>query len=451
MGDKKGPVRALVFHPDLPGLSSVDGLNQSIRSPGTKLEEAIGLAAAIDLMVVQADVIRTRKIKPATLISGDAVTMIHDLVHSLDIEVVILDAMLTPVQHRNLERKIEIKVLDRTALILEIFGARARTKEGKLQVELAAQSYQRSRLVRSWTHLERQRGGAGFMGGPGESQLEIDRRLISDRIKKLKRDLDEVRRTRALHRKARRDVPYPIVSLVGYTNSGKSTIFNRLTSAEVLSKDMLFATLDPTLRQLDLPSGRRVLLADTVGFISNLPHELVDAFKATLEEVEEADVIVHVQDMSQPHAIAERADVISVLNTLEIEERASNTLVEVGNKLDITEDELREQFVDRVSADLRVSDAVYKEPILTSALDGTGLTDLAERIDAVLAIEQSEYQFRLDVVTGGKAVAWLHENATVLEKTTEEQDLLVKTSMTDIECEQFQRRFKDIIIGFQSV
>src|SRR5690349_15270886 len=306
--------RALVLHPSFK--TGPRSVYSGGRSPESRLEEAAGLARAIDLNVVAAEIIRITEPKPATLIGSGGVERLGALIAEQEIAVVVMDTAITPIQQRNLEREWKTKVIDRTGLILEIFGERARTREGQLQVELAALSYQRSRLVRSWTHLERQRGGFGFLGGPGESQLEIDRRLIGERIAKLKRELDDVKRTRGLHRGARRRVPYPVVALVGYTNAGKSTLFNRLTRSEVTAEDMLFATLDPTMRRLPLPSGRQAILSDTVGFVSDLPTHLVAAFRATLEEVAEAALIIHVRDIHHPDSEAQRGDVHTVLGDL---------------------------------------------------------------------------------------------------------------------------------------
>src|SRR5690606_14555679 len=277
------------------------------------LAEAVGLAAAIDLLVLDARVVRVMRPRPATLIGAGTVEEVAALIKEHEAGLVVVDTALTPVQQRNLERAWSAKVIDRTGLILEIFGARARTREGRLQVELAALTYQRTRLVRSWTHLERQRGGAGFLGGPGEAQIELDRRILDDRILRIRRDLEEVRRTRELHRGSRRRMAYPVVALVGYTNAGKSTLFNRLTRARVLAKDQLFATLDPTMRAVSLPSGRKIILSDTVGFISELPTQLVAAFRATLEEVIEADLILHVRDAADSETGAQKADVEAVL------------------------------------------------------------------------------------------------------------------------------------------
>ena len=298
--DRRAPVqRALVIHP---ARARERG---GLREPRFRLEEAEGLARALDLEVVAGEIAPVRTVTPATLLGGGKVAEFGARLADLEIDVAVIDDALSPVQQRNLEKAWQVKVIDRTGLILEIFARRARTREGKLQVELARLAYERSRLVRTWTHLERQRGGFGVMGGPGETQIETDRRLLAEKIDKLKRELGEVRRTRTLHRSARRRTPFPTIALVGYTNAGKSTLFNRLTDAEVLAKDMLFATLDPTLRELKLPGGRPAILSDTVGFISDLPHELVEAFRATLEEVQEADIVLHVRDIAGEASAAE--------------------------------------------------------------------------------------------------------------------------------------------------
>ena len=312
---------ALVIHPVRPGGAQ--------RVPEAKLDEATGLALALDLEVVEGMVAPIRQVTPATLFGSGKTKEIGVIANDLGVSVVVVDDALTPIQQRNLEKAWNVKVLDRTGLILEIFARRARTREGRLQVELARLDYERSRLVRTWTHLERQRGGFGVMGGPGETQIETDRRLIAERIGKLKRELDEVRRTRALHRKARERTPFPTVALVGYTNAGKSTLFNRLTQSEVLAKDMLFATLDPTLREIKLPGGRPAILSDTVGFISDLPHELVEAFRATLEEVQQADLILHVRDISGPDSAAQAQDVEEVLEQIGCGRESSRVLIEV--------------------------------------------------------------------------------------------------------------------------
>ncbi len=339
------------------------------------------------------------------------------MVRDLDVGLVVVDHALTPIQQRNLERAWDVKVLDRTGLILEIFGRRARTREGRLQVELAHLTFQRSRLVRSWTHLERQRGGFGFLGGPGETQIETDRRLLQERIEKIRSELDKVKRTRALHRAGRAKVPYPIVAIVGYTNAGKSTLFNYLTGADVLSENQVFATLDPTMRERELPSGRRVILSDTVGFISDLPTMLVAAFRATLEEVIAADVILHVRDISHPETEAQRRDVEDVLESLFAETGSEQIapIIEVWNKIDLVPDAERPDL----EAATRRASKRDEEPVLTSALTGEGLHALLERIDRHLA--------SLDVVmtidlppTAGRMRHWLHENTAVTD--TDQRD-----------------------------
>ncbi|MDB5446607.1 MAG: GTP-binding protein HflX, partial [Phenylobacterium sp.] len=328
--DREAPVQgALVIHPDREGRGSSRGAE-------ARLEEAEGLAEALDLEVREGLIVGLRKLTPATLFGKGKVEEIGHLVEDREADVVVVDDALSPVQQRNLEKAWKAKVIDRTGLILEIFARRARTREGRLQVELARLTYERSRLVRTWTHLERQRGGFGVMGGPGETQIETDRRLLADKIGKLKRELTEVRRTRTLQRSARRRVPFPAVALVGYTNAGKSTLFNRLTQSEVLAEDLLFATLDPTLRSLKLPDGRPAILSDTVGFISDLPHELVEAFRATLEEVREADVVLHVRDIASEESDAQAQDVRVVLERLGVD-MDERRILEVWNKVDLVD------------------------------------------------------------------------------------------------------------------
>ena len=332
------PTRAAVILPWERQGREVSGADQP-RAAEARLAEAVGLAASIGLVVVHTAILPLRIRRPSTLFGEGQVSAQGQALGHNQVEVVIVDAALSPVQQRNLERAWGCKVIDRTGLILDIFGERAVTKEGALQVELAHLAYQRSRLVRSWTHLERQRGGFGFLGGPGETQIEADRRLIDDRLVRLRKELEQVRRTRGLHRSARRRVPFPVVALVGYTNAGKSTLFNALTGAEVTARDQLFATLDPTMRGLRMPSGRRVILSDTVGFISQLPHELVEAFRATLEEVSEADVILHVRDTAHPETTAQRGDVIKVLDDMvadgTLDPSWPDRTIEVLNKADL--------------------------------------------------------------------------------------------------------------------
>ena len=346
---------------------------QFCRSPAARLDEAVGLARAIDLDVVEAGLAFLGEITPATFIGKGKVEEFAGLVKSLDAGLVVMDCALSPVQQRNLERAWHAKVLDRTGLILEIFGQRARTREGALQVELAHLTYQRSRLVRSWTHLERQRGGFGFLGGPGETQIEADRRIIAERIARIKQELEGVKRTRHLHRESRKRVPYPIVALVGYTNAGKSTLFNRMTAASVTSADMLFATLDPTLRAVDLSHGERVILSDTVGFISDLPTTLIAAFRATLEEVIEADLILHVRDVSHGDSDAQSHDVAKVLGELGIKDFGTR-LVEVWNKIDRLDPEAREQTQN-------LADRAENQSVLVSAVTGEGIEHLKEVIE----------------------------------------------------------------------
>jgi GTPase len=380
------------------------------RSPNARLDEAVGLARAIDLDVVEAGVVALNQIRPATYLGKGKVEELAGLVKGFEAGLVVMDCALSPVQQRNLEKAWSAKVLDRTGLILEIFGRRARTREGTLQVELAHLTYQRSRLVRSWTHLERQRGGFGFMGGPGEAQIETDRRLIAERIAKIERELEGVKRTRTLHRASRKRVPYPIVALVGYTNAGKSTLFNRMSRASVVSADMLFATLDPTLRAVDLPHGTRMILSDTVGFISDLPTMLVAAFRATLEEVIEADLILHVRDVSHGDTDAQSKDVAEVLHELGIAPE-DERLIEVWNKIDrVDAEEHRrlDNLVQRQPAERR--------PGLVSAVTGEGIERLVDLIEDRLA--RTRVVMELDVDPGdGAGASWLYRNVEVLDKT----------------------------------
>ena len=381
------------------------------RSPEARVAEAGGLARAIDLDVVDETIVKLNQVRPATFLGKGKVEEIAARVEVDEISLVFMDCALSPVQQRNLEKAFKAKVIDRTGLILEIFGRRARTREGTLQVELAHLEYQKSRLVRSWTHLERQRGGFGFLGGPGETQIETDRRLISERMVRIEADLEKVKRTRGLHRKKRSDVPYPVVALVGYTNAGKSTLFNRLTRATVVAQDMLFATLDPTLRDVKLPHGSRIILSDTVGFISDLPTMLVSAFRATLEEVIEADVILHVRDISHDDTDAQSSDVESILGDLGIDPSNHGRLVEVWNKLDLLDPERVSIVVN--GARRRDSNA---RPILVSALTGEGEEGLLDEIEGRLAAGRAVIDLTLDP-SDGRGLAWLYEHAEVLRRS----------------------------------
>jgi GTPase len=400
-----------------------------MRTPEARLAEAIGLAHAIDLDVVHGEVVRLSRPRPGRLLGSGAVARFKELIQTEAITLAVIDWAVTPVQQRNLEKEWNCKVIDRTGLILEIFGERARTAEGKLQVELAALSYQRSRLVRSWTHLERQRGGFGFLGGPGESQLELDRRLIGERIAKLKRDLAEVKRTRSLHRKARQRVPLPVVALVGYTNAGKSTLFNALTRSKVVAKDILFATLDPTIRTMKLPSGRNIALSDTVGFISELPTDLVAAFRATLEEVVEANLVLHIRDIAHPESAAQAADVEAVLADLHVEAMEHHGLIEVLNKIDLLPVEARQAL----KAQMRNGGRL---PV--SAVTGEGTDALLAEIDRRLALHRDVVEYRIPHREGG-VIAWLYNHGTVVARRDDEALAYVKVSLLPEERARFER------------
>jgi GTPase len=395
------------------------------RSPAARLDEAVGLARAIDLDVVEDGIAPLASVRPATYLGKGKVDELAGLTKSLDIELVVMDCALSPVQQRNLEKAWGAKVLDRTGLILEIFGRRAATREGTLQVEHAHLTYQKSRLVRSWTHLERQRGGFGFLGGPGETQLEADRRMIEERLAKIERELEGVKKTRKLHRDSRKRVPYPIAALVGYTNAGKSTLFNRLTRADVLEADMLFATLDPTLRAIKLPHGAKAILSDTVGFISDLPTMLVAAFRATLEEVIEADVILHVRDATHADTAAQAHDVEEVLRALDIDPNDKSRLVEVWNKIDRLDAEARAQL-----ANVAARRPADERPVLVSALTGEGLDGLLGVIEARIAERRIVFALVLDPADGA-GVSWLHRHAEVMDKTLRDDGRLAMTVRAD--------------------
>ena len=413
------PVRALVLRPD-----RGPGDDGGGRTEQGRLAEAVGLAEAIELEIVGAEVVRLRRARPGALFAPGTVSRIAEQVAEAGVGLVVIDAPLSPVQQRNLERAWACKVIDRTGLILEIFGERASTREGRLQVELAALSYQRSRLVRSWTHLERQRGALGFVGGPGESQLELDRRRIDERITRLKSDLEGVKRTRGLNRAARERVPFPVIALVGYTNAGKSTVFNRLTRAHVAARDQLFATLDPTMRLVGLPSGRRIILSDTVGFVADLPTDLIAAFRATLEEVRAADLVVHVRDVTHEEREAQRADVQRVLADLELADlEAEERLIEFWNKADRLDDDERAQMA---------GEAALAGAVVGSALTGDGLDTLLAAIDRRLDREAGIFDVELDPADGAR-LAWLYRHGHVLERAERDSRVHLRVALSPLD------------------
>lgn len=425
--------KALVVHPILPAKIEKES-TRYFRDIDDLIEEAEGLVHAIHLGVSSTHVAKVTKMSPAQLLGKGAAEEIGKAIEEEKPVVVVVNYKLSPVQQRNLEKLWNVKVIDRTGLILEIFGERAATKEGRIQVDLAMLEYQKSRLVRSWTHLERQRGGGGFMGGPGETQIELDRRIITDRIVQLKKDLEQVRRTRDLGRKSREKVPFPIVALVGYTNAGKSTLFNKLTGAEVFAEDLVFATLDPTMRRLKLPKGREIILSDTVGFIADLPTTLVEAFRATLEQVQFADVILHVRDVSSPDHPWQRQDVINVLSDLGIDYDHDERIYEVLNKIDAVSPDVIEDLKREASFS---NDKIF--PV--SAYTGEGLEALLVQVERHQSKSEETLRYKLPV-TDGKAIAWLHKEGEVLEQEEIDDSILVTVRLSSDNRGRFETRFE---------
>lgn len=421
--------KACVIFPDI--------VDSDVRlSAQARLEEACGLALAINLEVICREIVKLRNIKPATFFAQGFIDKIKAIIAEQKIDLVIVDSKITPIQQRNLEKKLECKVIDRTALILEIFGERAKTKEGSLQVELAHLTYQRSRLVRSWTHLERQRGGAGFLGGPGETQIELDRRIIDDKIVRIKKELQKVKQTRELQRSARKKIPYPVVALVGYTNAGKSTLFNYLSKADVFAKNLLFATLDPTMRRIKLPSGREVILSDTVGFISDLPHELIMSFRATLEEVLEADIVVNVRDIANPDTLEQKKDVLEVLDNLGLKEiEHKENYIEVQNKIDLLQETEKKALLSNAERNRNL--------VPLSAVSGEGCSDFLKLIDEKLSLSHKEISVTVPAADG-KLLSWLYRNADVKEETLRDEDILLNIKIDETALSKLRKKLPDI-------
>ena len=423
-GGGDGRTRAIVIHP-----FRKSGKSNS-RGVASCLDEAVGLAAAIDLNVVLREAVSLPKIHAGTYFGKGTVERLGELIEEQDADIVSVDTTLSPVQQRTLEKAWNAKVIDRTGLILEIFGERAQTREGVLQVELAHLDYQRSRLVRTWTHLERQRGGFGFLGGPGETQIEADRRMIAVRITKIRRELETVTRTRELHREARRRVPYPVIALVGYTNAGKSTLFNKLTNSDVFAEDLLFATLDPTMREIKLPSGRSTILSDTVGFVSDLPTTLIAAFRATLEEVIEADIIVHVRDIAHPDTAAQKDDVLRVMDELGVNFADGRAFVEVLNKIDLLEPDERAAVLNQASRGAKV--------VALSAVSGENCGAFVECLDEFLSAERNVINLKLPQGDGA-AISWLYRHADVLNRDDRDEFAHFEVSIAPDQLARFEK------------
>lgn len=424
-------MRALIVHPELP--ITQKSQSERRRSSQAMVEEICSLTRAIDLDIIGVETFNVTKVQAGYLLGKGQCDIIAEICENYEPDIVVVNHVLSPVQQRNLEKAFKAKVIDRTGLILEIFGARAQTKEGRLQVDLAALEYQKSRLVRSWTHLERQRGGAGFMGGPGERQIELDRRIISDKITKLKKELETVKRTRELGRKARARVPFPVVALVGYTNAGKSTLFNKLTNSEVFAQDLLFATLDPTLRKLELPNGLQVILSDTVGFISELPTHLIAAFRATLEETLHADVILHVCDVAGDDFEAQYQDVVDILEDLDINYESDERVLEVYNKIDAIED------ADTLN-DLKRKSKYDERIIPISAISGAGVDELLARLEKLVAASYHEIECDIPYADG-RALAWLYDHGDVLKREDTEKGIYIAVRLSGADLSRFNGQY----------